>query len=359
MEPPNRPAGYMPQLDALRTVAVASVAWCHWMPNHRFGIPFNAGVQLFFVLSGFLITGILLGARDRQEREPGAGRSQILKGFYARRFLRIFPLYYVALAAVALLSVADLRDSWPWHVAYLSNFYFFGHGWEPPVSHFWSLSVEEQFYLAWPFLVVFLPRRALVPAFLAAIATGVAYRFWGARFHPDIELWSLATPGSFDTLGMGALLAFGHRYRSSWLEHFRRARVWLLPAVAVLYALAKPWFGTPLVGALEIFLLGIAFAAAVSLAADGIRGPAARVLECAPVLYLGRISYGIYIIHDLVTPSVTEFVRGLPAGVPQGPVRLLLLTAATVGLAGLSWHLMEAPLNRLKDRFPYHRAEAA
>jgi peptidoglycan/LPS O-acetylase OafA/YrhL len=329
------------------------------MPNHRFGVPFGAGVQLFFVLSGFLITGILLAARDRMERSEGSGPWQILRGFYARRFLRIFPLYYAALALGSLLGAMALGDSWLWHAAYLSNFYFFFHGWQPPVSHFWSLAVEEQFYLAWPFVVVFLPRRTLVPVFVAAIGTGVAFRWFGLQFRPDIELWSLATPGSFDTLGMGALLAFGHRYRSAWLEPFRRARVWLLPAVAALYALAKPSFGVPLAGALEIFLLGIGFAAAVSLAAEGVGGMAGRVLEWSPLLYLGRISYGIYIIHDLVTPAVTEFVRGLPAGVPHGPVRLVLLTAATVGLASLSWHLMEAPLNRLKGRFQYHREKAA
>ena len=114
-------AGYMPQLDALRAIAVISVAFSHWVPKpFQAGLPFgSSGVQLFFVLSGFLITGILL--RCRAYENP----MKSLKGFYGRRFVRIFPLFYVTLLIVAILNLESIRDSIWWHVAYLSNFLFF------------------------------------------------------------------------------------------------------------------------------------------------------------------------------------------------------------------------------------------
>ena len=132
---------HAPHLDGLRAVAVLAVAWSHWAPRHQFGIPFGTGVHLFFVLSGYLITRILLRIRTADSRAAG------LRAFYIRRALRIFPAYYlwVAFAVATLPSVAA---TWPWHVGYLSNLLIYRqHEWAGPVSHWWSLAVEEQFYL--------------------------------------------------------------------------------------------------------------------------------------------------------------------------------------------------------------------
>ena len=138
----------MPELDGLRAFAFAAVAVHHWRPRH-FDFPLVSGVHLFFVLSGFLITGILLDARTRNETSASQGVLPTLRAFYVRRFLRIFPLYYAALAIATWFDVAGLRQSWPWHASYLSNYQIFlKNDWIGLVGHFWTLAVEEQFYLA-------------------------------------------------------------------------------------------------------------------------------------------------------------------------------------------------------------------
>jgi peptidoglycan/LPS O-acetylase OafA/YrhL len=195
---------YMPQLDGLRALAVALVAYSHWIPLKYqtffgFGI---AGVQLFFVLSGFLITGILLRCRELPERRNA------LRSFYARRFLRIFPLYYATLAACYVLGVNSARSSIFWHLAYLSNFYFFNlGGWEGPLSHFWSLAVEEQFYLIWPAIVLFVPQRYLAASIVGLWLSGVASRAVLPALLPETRLIIALPNMNFDALGLGAILA--------------------------------------------------------------------------------------------------------------------------------------------------------
>ena len=110
------------------------------------------GVWLFFVLSGFLITGILLRSRDQVDYGGYQGRF-VLRQFYARRILRIFPLYYSVLLLAATIDLGDVRDTIFWHLAYLSNYLFATQQyWGAVTAHFWSLSVEEQFYILWPAL---------------------------------------------------------------------------------------------------------------------------------------------------------------------------------------------------------------
>lgn len=150
----GRPPAYMPHLDGLRAFAVGLVIYSHWMPGHyQFKLPWgSAGVQLFFVLSGFLITGILLRCRT------SVARLSALRAFYVRRILRIFPLFYCVLLLAYVLNIEPVRETVFWHLPYLSNFYFFSIGrWDGDISHFWSLAVEEQFYLFWPAIVMFVP----------------------------------------------------------------------------------------------------------------------------------------------------------------------------------------------------------
>src|SRR5882757_1220817 len=133
---------YLCQLDGLRALSVAAVAWSHWRASWlpKTYIPWGElGVATFFVISGFLITGILLDHRT------DGSRPLVLRQFYARRFLRIFPLFYAALIVALLLRADGMSETWHWHASYLSNIYFYLLGWHGQMSHFWSLAVEEQF----------------------------------------------------------------------------------------------------------------------------------------------------------------------------------------------------------------------
>src|SRR5262249_6679914 len=140
------PLRYMPQLDSLRAVAVGLVLLYHFWRPARQSVHFGGiGVRLFFVLSGFLITGILLQSRTLVDRGETEARVAI-RHFYIRRFLRIFPLYYFALAVACLGNVYDARAGIVWHVSYLSNVYFFLENaaqpgrWGGSVAHLWSLA---------------------------------------------------------------------------------------------------------------------------------------------------------------------------------------------------------------------------
>ena len=156
---PGQMPSRMPHLDALRTFAVIGVAYFHWVPTrYHYRIPFWGGVPLFFVLSGYLISSILVRCRHQ------GNLWFAMRAFYARRCLRLFPLFYSIIALAYLFDVPPMTQTILWHLSYLSNFDFFFHEHSGgSVSHFWSLAVEERFYLIWP-------------------ATDHAASFWNPRF---------------------------------------------------------------------------------------------------------------------------------------------------------------------------------
>jgi peptidoglycan/LPS O-acetylase OafA/YrhL len=198
----------MRQLDAVRTIAVTMVIATHWEPRATtFWFNGGFGVKLFFVVSGFLITGILLDARNKAER-LGFRRTAVLKSFYARRFLRIFPLFYATLVLTFLLGVPAVREFIWWLIAYLGNVLLALRGvWLDGIAHFWSLAVEEQFYLVWPVLMLFTPRRLLLPLIASAIVFAQLFRlvFYLEGIN-EITVGVLPF-ASLDTLGLGAMLA--------------------------------------------------------------------------------------------------------------------------------------------------------
>jgi peptidoglycan/LPS O-acetylase OafA/YrhL len=356
---PSRPPRYMPQLDAVRTFAVFAVMIHHFWHEATFGIPLGfIGVQLFFVLSGFLITGILLPARESVQagRLPAA---TTFRRFFIRRFLRIFPLFYVTLAVLWIVGVEEVRDNLPWHVTYLSNIHFARTGEYPLyIAHLWSLAVEEQFYLIWPFIIVLTPRRFLLATLVSVVAIGPAYRLIGSLLNVD-WMWTF-TPltANVDSLALGGILAYGWATDSGSTTSLR-ARL----------SRTGAWVGIPLAAGLTVVTmkdmsLGILhttfehtawalfFVWVIDGAARGFGGIAGRTLELRPLTYLGRISYGLYVFHPLVAglaywlfEQVGRPYQGHP-GVLFGP-----LVIATIALAALSWHLYERPLNDLKRRF--------
>jgi peptidoglycan/LPS O-acetylase OafA/YrhL len=172
------PHGRMLQLDGLRGLAVLGVLAWHWIPWYLAYCPLGViSVRVFFTLSGFLITGILLRARRDNEREQGPWWAPV-RHFYIRRVMRIFPLYYAVLAIILIGGVPAAREHFAWHMLYLSNVLQAKmNDIGGSTGHFWSLSVEEQFYLVWPWLVLFMPRKAIPWAIGVMLAAGPIFRF--------------------------------------------------------------------------------------------------------------------------------------------------------------------------------------
>jgi peptidoglycan/LPS O-acetylase OafA/YrhL len=334
----------------------------HWAPRaSTFWFNGGFGVKLFFVTSGFLITGILLDARDKAERS-GCERTAVLKSFYIRRFLRIFPLFYATLALTYCLGVPTVREFIWWLIAYLGNVLLALRGaWLDGIAHFWSLAVEEQFYWVWPVLILFTPRRLLLPLVASAIVFAQLFRLvLFLKGINDITVGVLPF-ASLDTLGLGAMLALLWQGREG---KFGRTALAILGVASVAGCIGffvlhiASWL--QLVPAYCSWIMTVTDAltafGAVWLAARGLRGPIGWLMNCAPLVYLGRVSYGIYILHPFMPGIVVKVFRlvRLPGVARLGPVFLLALNlAALIAVCSLSWHFFEKKINNLKRFFPY------
>ena len=347
---------YKPQLDSLRAIAVLGVIWHHWFPEYTFGLPVAAGVQLFFVLSGFLISDILLAARQRLEQQPGENPRIVICHFYARRILRIVPLYYLVLLCCVWGNIADLRQSFPWHFAYCSNFYFvLQQGWHRSVAHFWTLSVEEQFYLFWPFLVLFAPRRRLMGWFIACAILAAIYRAAGVFLFPEIQLFAIGTLGSLDSLAFGAGLALAIRNPTALTDRLRANKklITLSALIGCFVTFLLPQDVAAMLS--QVFgrtLLSIVFCVVVDACVKGVRGLPARILDFAALRYIGKISYGLYLIHNLAWFPARLVANKYPALVSLPYWDVWSKAVLTLFLASASWHFFEKPIGLLKNRFP-------
>jgi peptidoglycan/LPS O-acetylase OafA/YrhL len=289
----------------------------------------QTGVDLFFVLSGFLITSILLGSPQDDWGE--------VRTFYVRRALRILPLYYAYLLMVVLFH---RPVGWPYWI-YLQNFWVWSvHPIAGP-EHFWSLAVEEQFYLVWPFLVLFAPRRLLVPILWVLIVAAGMFRL--ALFGRE-DIYAL-TFTRMDGLAAGGVLAvyFGRR-------SLARYRGWLVAGLVLLTAISGVlavdfgrrrllWFAVVKYWALSGMF---AFLLAVILITPMWRGWAA--LRWRPLRWVGRISYGLYVFHPAVFRVTYRMLGSRPAW-----LRCVAGVVFAFGISALSWYLYERNFIRLKD----------
>jgi peptidoglycan/LPS O-acetylase OafA/YrhL len=368
----------LPALDGVRGLAILLVLTNNLYPerpsirlDQLVETASNAGwigVDLFFVLSGFLITGILL---------DGKGAPNYFRNFYARRFLRIFPLYYgVLLVLLALVAWGGIgtpeerahyleRQGWYW--TYLVNLMtaWIGSGAAKfGTGPFWSLAVEEQFYLIWPLVVSLLPRRRLVSLSLLLLAAAVALRTTWRIAGLNPEAMYLLTPARMDALAVGALLAVGARSSAVRDTLARGSPVVLGAAGALLLALAV-WRGglsaeDVAVQTAGYTLIGLMFGSLIAVLVTGDRSPRlCRAFEMPPLRLLGRYSYGIYIFQGPVMFGLERsvpFVRTLPrvfgSQVPAALLVLVSASALSIGLAMVSWHCYETRFLRLKHRFP-------
>lgn len=359
---------YMPQLDGLRAVAVMAVLIHHYTDDHW---PTGAtwGVRLFFVLSGFLITGILLRARDAKLAE-GMKPSGALFRFYVRRALRIFPLYYLVIAVAVVADADSVREFSPWLATYTLNLKMAEQGWFiNHFAHFWTLAVEEQFYVFWPWFVLLVPHRKLLWVASAMLVVGPLYRLYcvlGWAFFDSESSGLVAHISTFaclDTLGMGAVLAILVHNSKSPTSLRRMLTVVALPSGLVmygwLYVLASRYDSWEVGLVFSDLCLALAFAWLIHSASLGFRGPVGALLQLQPLTYVGKISYGIYVYHAFI-PAVLLFL--FTAAGWQYPqtmwVEFPMATLVTVAVASASWYLLESPINGFKRHFTLNAAHA-
>lgn len=341
-------------LDGLRACAVFMVFIAHQMKfrHAAFG---DAGVYLFFILSGFLIFGIL----ERERGEVLAG-NQTARGAWIRfliaRSLRIFPIYYLAIGIVWLLNNSltpgiIVPGELPSHLTFTTNLWieWIGHRWTPALSHFWSLAVEEQFYLLAAPLVLFgLGTVRRVCAWFLGINL-LSFVLLYATGTPSV--WAYCSPFvNFGLFAMGGLL---HSVDGAlWKERTGNLTVMLvfgtflgLPWIAGLWAPSFAanvvmWFGGVLM-ALLVFLVSLHQDCAL-----------VRLLECGPVSGFGRISYGFYVYHYILSVNTVRLITGGLVDLRDLPrsASAAILFGVTLLVSRASWDLVEAPALRWKKR---------
>jgi peptidoglycan/LPS O-acetylase OafA/YrhL len=346
------------QLDGLRALAVFSVFITHWLPVIRvLGFsPGRLGVNLFFVLSGFLITGILLKTRDSIE-QGAQPLSRAVGHFYARRALRLLPLIYMVLIITTLLDYPGVRDTVLYHSFYVGNFYFALHSeLYNSTSHLWSLAVEEQFYMVWPWVILLVPKRLLLKSVIVVIILAPLFRLLCYELDlPSISIRTL-TPSSFDMFGVGALLALiAKREGYEYVANMKIVKWMGVIGLSLLIITATPNIHRVPI----IFQVGQSLGSALFFgwlvvhATVGFSGIFGTILASKPMVYTGTISYGLYVVHNFV-PHTLQLLFGSDVWSTVTPLaKVVFNMVGTFIIASLSWHFFEGPINRLKKHFPY------
>jgi peptidoglycan/LPS O-acetylase OafA/YrhL len=343
----STPAGRIQGFDGLRALAVL----CVWLEHRTFlngtGIG-GAGVSLFFVLSGFLIVGIL--AHQRQRVESGVSTTGAeLKAFLARRALRIVPVYALFLCALGLGWMAGGRPA-DWassamHVLYLVNFQvaLVTHVWNATSTHLWSLAVEEQFYLVFPFIALWTPasRQPVTCTILT-----VSLLLGGAYIFDERPLFAILALLAYAKIATGGLFVLASRGRARRDGNASLAILAFLALYAMAHVGARVGGGMP---ALAQVLLHVAVPLLAGCILLSVRSnPSSRVvraLELAPIRSFGRISYGFYVYHYPFDDRL--LARMLPAQLREADMpwlNPLLEFAIPLALAALSWRIVEKPL---------------
>jgi peptidoglycan/LPS O-acetylase OafA/YrhL len=382
---------HIPALDGLRGVAIAMVVVFHFVALPTTGpaptvppleaLPIAlarlgwAGVDVFFVLSGFLITGLLVDTR---------GTAAYYRRFYVRRALRIWPLYFAVVTAFTLLLPLLARsdpagaDTFAahaaWYWTHTVNWLLAVDGWSAApfrTYHFWSLAVEEQFYLVWPLVVALCPPRRLGTLCVAIVGAAVAFRLAATASGVSPTVLYVSTLTRAEALALGGALAVAARSPRAWAHVAAAVR-------PLAHASAAGWSAALGVAALAVWAVSpglypyasramqsvgaplVACFAAIAIAAV-LTAPeasfAARFSQGRLLGQLGRISYGVYMVH-LPLLYLLEHAGFGPSALPRTgayvlPGRLLLLAAAgsaSIAVAALSWTYFERPLLALKER---------
>lgn len=348
---------YYKQLDSLRGIAVLMVIYSHWLDNWRVG---QIGVNIFFTLSGFLITKILL--QNRLDSELiSYPKIDVIKNFYLKRVLRIFPIYYLTLLLFIPLSSyfeTPIRLNLMYYFTFTSNIiYFLCQCFDGSLTHFWSLAVEEQFYLVWPWVIIFLPKRFILTAIFTIIFVGI----FSQIIFLDNQFSRFMTFQSFDAFGIGALVSW-MSFDNNKMKEFS-TQMLILGSIYLnfcfilnhtqfnyLYFMPDRTISALFTAAFISYILlrdetGIKFID--------------TVLNNRWLVFCGKISYGLYLYHNFVPEYFYRRIINIYVN-PHLPsffleyvqtLKLIENIIVVTVLALFSYYFIERPILKLKSKF--------
>lgn len=365
---------YFTQLDGIRFLAVGLVLIDHWLAERNILPLGQLGVTMFFVLSGFLITRILIQSKLKDDK---VGRSHwfSVKQFIIRRSIRIFPIYFLTIFVLYALDVPPVRETIWWCLTYSTNIYIATkEHWMGTIDHLWSLAVEEQYYLVFPYLILFLSTKHYLKVLFSMIVLSIIIRIILFLNGNEWMVQYVLMPTCLDSFGLGGLLAYYFTFKKDTAFSEISTTKYLMASFILLvflmyfvrqYQLSSNQvhhFGNLVlerfVGSLFCFFL-------IAKAVTGYKGIMKFLLENPISNYLGRISYGLYLYHNFIynfyhTPKTSLVMKVLyniqtitPNITQTVGFELLYFFGITVFVATLSWYLIEKPVNNLKKHFTY------
>jgi peptidoglycan/LPS O-acetylase OafA/YrhL len=365
---------YFSQLDGIRFLAVGLVLIDHWLAEKNV-LPFGPlGVTMFFVLSGFLITRILIQSKLKDD-EIGRSHWFSVKQFIIRRSIRIFPIYFLAIFVLYALDVPPVRDTILWCLTYSTNIYIASkQHWMGTIDHLWSLAVEEQYYLVFPYLILFLPTKNYQKVLIGMIFLSVILRIILFLNGNEWMVQYVLMPTCLDSFGLGGLLAYFFTFQKNTL--FKELTSWKYLIASFFLLIFSMYFTYEyqiisgkthhfgnmvterLAGSIFCFFL-------IAKAVCGYDGVIKLFLENSVISYLGRISYGLYLYHNFVynyyhTPNTSIVIRFLhkiqriiPSITQNIAFEMIYFFGITFVIATISWYCIEKPINNLKKYFTY------
>lgn len=351
---------YFPLLDGVRAIAIILVIVYHWIidENLRRTLPAGPiGVTIFFVLSGFLITRILL----KQHEDSTKGGIRKYFTFFMRRVIRIFPIYYVLLIGLILLNFYQISietDLYSRPIYYFT--FFYNHllestkNWNDYLSPLWSIAVEEQFYVFWAGLILFLPKRFLNTYFFATfIVLGPLFRWWLLVKNGGIGVYM---PTCIDCFAYGGLLAYLLQNNQEQLaKYLKLIRVFAPISLVLVFALSFLGFDEGVY--YSIFFRTHVSIVSVALIYEAIaqnKYLVNKILSWQPLKYIGKISYSLYLFHMAIPLIILLVLNRLNFNMNlinefKEPFALFFLLVAS----SISWILIEKPFMSLKRYFKY------
>lgn len=363
---------YIKGLDTLRAFAVFLVIIGHWGPHKFVSSPFltfifskliqagTFGVDLFFVLSGYLITRILLGARENTV--PGQ-RMKIVKSFYIRRALRIFPIYFLLLFFVILMGNDEyVNNHAAWYFTYTSNFLIFKSNLWAGLAHTWSLAVEEQFYLIWPWIIIFVPKKYLLHiislSFLIGLVSTLILNYVYGQISAILLLPCIT---AFSIGALFAYVQFHERYQKTFIT----VCLALFPICIILLLVHQ--LGNELI-LIRFVNAVIAICAIIYVVQEKYNRITGFIFNNKLLVNMGKISYGIYLYHYRLPLYYYILLNYLQARFHLGtklfnflalpPSAWLIHLAILLLISVLSYRYIERAFLKLKKYFSYSRKQA-